>query len=82
MPDRNAPAPARSIFGIPRAAAAETLIVFAAALIFDAVVLSGTRFRDISPHPFWLWSLIVAAQYATATGVFCLYPRHPARVYR
>lgn len=70
MPDRDAPGADRSIFGVPRAAAAETLLVFAAALIFDAVVLHGTRFRDISPHPFWLWSLVVAAQYGTATGVF------------
>lgn len=59
-----------SILGVPRAAAAETLVFFAAALIFDALVLGGTRFRDVSPHPFWLLSLVMAAQYGTATGIF------------
>lgn len=58
------------MLGVPRAAAAEIVVFFAAALIFDSLFLDGTRFRNIGPHPFWLFTLVVAAHYGTATGIF------------
>jgi hypothetical protein len=61
---------ATTILGVRRAAAAEVLVFYAAALVFDAVALGGDRFRELSPHPFWLFVLVVAAHYGTATGVF------------
>ncbi len=72
----NAPAQANSavqnpdLLGVPRAAAAEIVVFFAAALVFDAVLLDGARFAGIEPHPFWLFVLVVAAFYGTAAGVF------------
>ena len=60
------------VFGVPRAAAAETMVFFAAALVFDALVLDGTRFRDVGPHPFWLFALLMAAHHGTLPGVFAV----------
>jgi len=50
--------------------AAEIVVFYAAALVIDAALLDGTRFRDLSPHPFWLFQLVIAAHYGTAAGVF------------
>lgn len=63
-------ASATDVLGVPRAAAAETIVFFAAALVLDAVLLDGSRFAGIEPHPFWLFVLVVAAFYGTAAGVF------------
>lgn len=64
------PAAERTFLGVPRTAAAEIVVFFAAALVFDAVFLDGARFRELSPHPFWLFLLVIAAHYGTAAGVF------------
>lgn len=56
--------------GMPRHATIEVVVFFAVALLVDAVIFDGTRFRDASPHPFWLFTLIVSAHYGVATGVF------------
>lgn len=72
MAERGAENPAvnPTILGVPRSAAAEVIVFFAVALLVDAVFLGGTRFLDYSPHPFWLFVLVVAAHYGTETGVF------------
>ena len=44
----------------------------AAALVLDAWLFGGTRFRDLGVHPFWLLSMVMAAHYGTATGVFAV----------
>ena len=67
---RLAPASERSFLGVPRSAAAEIVVFYAAALVVDALLLDGTRFRDLAPHPFWLFLLVIAAHYGTAAGVF------------
>lgn len=45
------------------------VVILFAALVCDGLFFSGTRFRDVTPHPFWLLSIVVAAQYGTASGV-------------
>ncbi len=65
-----AAAPARTLLGMPRTALVEVLVFFAVALVLDAVAFDGTRYRELTPHPFWLFVLIVSAHYGTATGVF------------
>lgn len=60
---------ALSVFGVPRAAAMEITVFFAAVLLADMLLFDGTRFRDVAPHPFWLFILVVAAHYGTAAGV-------------
>ncbi len=62
--------PPASLFGLRRSAIAEVLFFYAAALVFDAAVLDGTRFAGLSPHPFWLFSMLAAAHYGTVAGVF------------
>ncbi|MCB9740486.1 MAG: GAF domain-containing protein [Deltaproteobacteria bacterium] len=60
------------LLGMRRSAFAEVLFFYAAALIFDAVVLQGQRYAGVTPHPFWLFSMLAAAYYGTATGVFAV----------
>lgn len=67
--DSSARASKQTWFGVPRTAATEVVVFFAVALLVDALLLDGTRFRDVQPHPFWLFLLVVAAHYGTETGV-------------
>ena len=60
----------RTFLGVPRSAAAETVVLLAAALIFDALFMGGTRFRAFGAHPFWLVAMVMAAHYGTPTGIF------------
>ena len=59
-----------TVLGMRRSALGEVLVFFAAALLFDALVLDGTRFSSVQPHPFWLLVLLISAHYGTAAGVF------------
>lgn len=57
------------ILGIRASALLEILIFLVAMLIIDFIFGAGVRFRDVSPHPFWIIVLLVAAQYGTAEGL-------------
>ena len=59
-----------TVLGMSRAALVEVLVFFAAALVLDALAFDGSRFRELTPHPFWLFILVMSAHYGTATGVF------------
>jgi hypothetical protein len=52
-----------------RAAVVELVLFFALALGADAVLLDGSRFQAMAPHPFWLPVLLLSVQYGTSEGV-------------
>jgi len=58
------------LFGIRRSAVLEIIGFFVVAVLVDSVLMDGTRFRDVNPHPFWLFLLVIAAHYGTEAGVF------------
>jgi len=55
--------------GVRRTALVEIAAFFVALLAIDFLLLDGTRFRDVVPHPFSLVVLLVAAQYGTNEGL-------------
>lgn len=57
------------ILGIRVSALVEMLIGLVVLTLIDAFALSGDRFWDVNPHPFWIVVLIIAAQYGTAEGI-------------
>ncbi len=59
----------RKIFGIRAIAVVEVAIIIGVLLLLSPV-LSGNRYFDWSPHPFWVAVLLVTVQYGTAEGVF------------
>jgi len=38
-------------------------------LAIDLLLLDGSRFRDLAPHPFWIVVLLVTVQYGTKEGL-------------
>jgi hypothetical protein len=70
-PDDPAPASAGPTWaGLRRSALAEVLVFYAVALLIDTLLLDGGRFRGWSPHPFWLFIVVIAAHAGTLVGVF------------
>jgi hypothetical protein len=61
--------PPRRILGIRLAALLETVVLLAAALVADKLLLGGDRFAGVTPHPFWIVVLLAAAQYGTREGL-------------
>ena len=57
------------VLGVRRSAVLEVALYLAAALLLDTVMFSGTRFREVSPHPFWPLVLLMAVQYGTTEGL-------------
>lgn len=57
------------VLGVQRSAVLETLGFYAAALAIDALVLGGDRYVSLHPHPFFLFTLLIAAHYGTGAGV-------------
>lgn len=58
------------LFGMPRSALFEVLGFYGLALVLDLVVLDGNRYAGWEPHPFFVFTLIIAAHYGTSAGVF------------
>jgi GGDEF domain-containing protein len=56
-------------FHVRRSAVVELMLFFTIALVLDYVLFDGTRYRDISPHPFWLPVLLLSVQYGTSAGL-------------
>jgi hypothetical protein len=52
-----------------RNAVIEVAIYLAGALLLDQVFFDGTRFRGVSPHPFWPIVLLVAVHYGTSEAL-------------
>lgn len=61
--------PARWLWGLRVSALVEIALFLAAALIIDATLLDGDRFRDIRPHPFWFIVILVSVQYGVNEGL-------------
>ncbi|HEY7578046.1 MAG TPA: GAF domain-containing protein [Acetobacteraceae bacterium] len=59
----------RSIAGLRASALAETLVLLAIALLIDGFLFNGDRFGAVSPHPFWIVVLLIAAQYGTSEAL-------------
>lgn len=59
----------RQFFGIRVVAILETLGMLLILLLIDSIFLSGDRFAHVSPHPFFIPVLLVAAQYGTVEGL-------------
>ena len=64
------PAEAKTLFGMRRILFIELALFFLATLVIDYLFFDGNRFRDVSPHPFWLPVLLISVQYGTAGGLF------------
>jgi polysaccharide biosynthesis protein PelD len=61
--------PPRKIAGLRAAALVEIAVLLAGALLVDHLLFSGDRFAGVSPHPFWIVVLLVAAQYGTSEAL-------------
>lgn len=62
------PAPPK-ILGIRRSALLEVVLYLTAALVLDALLFDGTRYRSLSLHPFWPIVLLTAVQYGTTEAL-------------
>ncbi len=60
----------RTLLGIPRSAAVEVIGFYGVALLVDLAFLGGQRYSGWEPHPFFVFTLIIAAHYGTSAGVF------------
>ena len=58
-----------TILGVRRSAVIEVAVYLVAALVLDTCVFDGTRYRAVSPHPFWPLVLLIATQYGTTEGL-------------
>lgn len=58
------------LFGLHGSALLEMTLFFAIALVIDHFGMSGNRFWDMAPHPFWFIVLLISAQYGTGDGLF------------
>jgi len=56
-------------FHVQRSAVIELILFFTIALALDYVLFDGTRYREISLHPFWLPVLLLSVQYGTSAGL-------------
>jgi GGDEF domain-containing protein len=61
------------LLGLRRSAVIEIVIYIAGVLLLDLAFFNGTRFRDVSPHPFWPIVLLVAAQYGTSEALLAAF---------
>ncbi len=61
------------IFGLNKNVLLESLLFFLLVLVGDYFLGRGTRFEQISPHPFWIIVLLLSAQYGTAAGVWAAF---------
>ena len=68
-PEHSQERPPRKIAGLRAAALAESLVLLGAALLVDQFLFNGDRFAGVSPHPFWIVVLLVAAQYGTSEAL-------------
>jgi polysaccharide biosynthesis protein PelD len=57
------------LLGMRLSAWLELGVFMISALIIDQVGLDGTRFMDVSPHPFWIIILLLAVQYGVVAGM-------------
>jgi polysaccharide biosynthesis protein PelD len=57
-------------FGLHGSALLEMILFFGLALGIDHFFLSGNRYWDLAPHPFWLIILLISAQYGTSDRLF------------
>lgn len=57
------------LMGLRRNALIEIAIYLADAILIDLAFLDGTRFREVSPHPFWPILLLIAVQYGTSEAL-------------
>lgn len=57
------------VLGVRLSAWIELGVFMVAALIIDQLGLGGERFAHVSPHPFWIIILLLAAQYGVLAGV-------------
>lgn len=61
--------PPRKIAGLRVSALVEILVLLAVALLADNLLFNGDRFAAVSPHPFWIVVLLIAAQYGTSEAL-------------
>jgi hypothetical protein len=57
------------ILGLRRMALLEIAAYLAAALLLDHFAFSGSRYWEVSPHPFWPLILLMAMQYGTSEAL-------------
>ena len=50
-------------------ASIELVVFFALALLFDTLVLDGSRFLEVEPNPFWIAVIVLTVQYGTSYGL-------------
>jgi hypothetical protein len=55
--------------GLRVIALVEALLILAGLVVLDLLAGSGDRFMHVSPHPFWIPVLLVAAQYGALEGL-------------
>lgn len=55
----------RYFIGLRVSALIETLIFLSGVVAFSHIFGDGTRYTNVSPHPFWIIILLVAVQYGT-----------------
>ena len=58
-----------SIMGIRVSALLEMAVFFFIMLVANIAFGNGDRFFDLTPHPFWVIVVLMAAQYGTAEGI-------------
>ena len=68
-PEHTQERPPRKIAGLRASAVVETVVLLGAALLVDRFLFNGDRFAGVSPHPFWIVVLLVAAQYGTSEAL-------------
>jgi polysaccharide biosynthesis protein PelD len=56
-----------------RSAVIEIAIYLVGSILLDQFFFGGTRFREVSPHPFWPIVLLVAAQYGTSEALLAAF---------
>ena len=59
----------RKLAGLRVSALAEIVVLLAVALLADHLLFGGDRFTAVSPHPFWIVVLLIAAQYGTSEAL-------------
>jgi polysaccharide biosynthesis protein PelD len=59
----------RWLWGFRRSALIELAVFLGLLLAADRLFFDGTRYWDLSPHPFWIVVLLLSAQYGTREGL-------------
>ncbi|WP_147022808.1 GAF domain-containing protein [Microvirga aerophila] len=59
----------RYLCGVRSTAIIEIFAFLAAMLLLDWGIGGGSRFADVSPHPFWIIVLLASSYYGTSTGL-------------